>query len=346
MKSDIDVFEQKKVQEVKGSFYIYLPKDWCKKYNIADAKKVFLKQLEDDSLLVRFSSHANQSDQSFSINLDVDEKKPNIDKDDYFEYLFNLYLAAYLIGFRRVIFKKRTKIPMQLQNRINTMTRTLHGMVIVSETQTDIVVEDTSSAVDIKMLIRQMLAKVGLLLSNIIEIIENNTNTELDELIKQDNQVDQYRYAIERQVHLILQYPSLGHDAGISTIECLHYSECTRLIERFGDYITKIAGVLQAEEVVEHDFFVSQLKLIEKTFFVIQDNFERNDSLKLFQLIQEVKRHNEETNQLIKEGHEDKNFIVAARRLMGICADIAEIRINDILSRMQSKSMEEQKNKR
>jgi len=141
--SEFDKFEQKKVQEVKGSYYIYLPKSWCVKYGVADDKRVFLKQLADDSLLIRSDSKALEMETSYSIDLDIplESDLPNdVPKEEYTDYLFNLYLTSYIIGYHTIILKKRTKIPLKIKNRIHKMTRKLYGMVVISESENQIVV--------------------------------------------------------------------------------------------------------------------------------------------------------------------------------------------------------------
>ena len=69
---DYDNFEQKKVQSVKGSSYVYLPKALCTRYEIEKSKKIYMKQLEDDSLLLKFNSQSAYPTKSFVINLDYD----------------------------------------------------------------------------------------------------------------------------------------------------------------------------------------------------------------------------------------------------------------------------------
>ncbi len=348
MKNGPENFEQKKVQCVKGSFYVYLPKDWALKYNIDDNKRVLLKRLDDDSILIRSTEQQKLERQSYEIDLDFEvmAEKPEfkeVTKDVYFKYILNLYLTAYIIGYNRIVFTThRSKIPMKVQNRITAMTRTLYGMVIVSETKDHIVVEDTSSIFDMKLMMRQVINKVGLCISNFIELIDqygeirgnrDEMNETLEDFIKQDDQIDEHRYAIERYAHQILKYPTLGHDSGISSVECLHNSECTRMLERIGDYMIKLAVLLKKQAIHDVSFVLKHLRTMEEVFHVVQDNFDRNHPLKFYQLIQEIKVNADETKELIENQDPDAEFLIPIRRIKNICADIAEIRINDTLSR-------------
>ena len=344
--TDYDTFEQKRVQCVKGSYYVYLPITWCKKYDIDEKRKVFLKVLEDDSLLIRFDTKNMLNKDPYHINLDQDPKlKSNTSKDEYYDYIFNLYLTAYIIGYRDIIFEKRNKIPMRLQNRISEMTRRLHGMVVTSETQNKIVVSDTSSSLDIKLIVRQIINKVGLLMANFIELVENvieldeaDIKMEIEELITQDDQIDEHRYSIERSVHQIMQFPTLGYDIGITTVEALHYSECSRQIERIGDYITKLAKLLASDPIQDKSFVIKELHKMQETYHTIQDYFDRNDSLKFYSLIKEIEAYSEYSKTLINQSNPDSEYLTFIRRVKNLCQDIAEIRINNILSREQAKS--------
>ncbi len=341
---NLDNFEQKKVQEVKGSFYVYLPKSWCQKYGIDRAQKrvVYLKTLADDSLIIRPNSQSVESTSSYYIDLDSQpEARIDSTPENYVDYLFNLMLTAYIIGYRTIIIKKRTKIPIKIKNRIHRMTRKLYGMVVISENKEKIVIEEHLDEIDLRILTKQLLTKVYLLMGNYIEMVEDiSPDIEIEEmvneLVEQDNQIDEHRYALERYVHQILNYPSLGRIINVTPVECLHYSENTRLIERIGDYLMKLANTLKVQVLVDRKFVLKHLRYMYETYNTIQDYYWRTDSLKFFNLIQEIKIYSAEIKQLILDDHPDTEYLIPIRRVCNICSDIAEIRINDIISRQQA----------
>lgn len=348
MSPELDQFEQKKVQEVKGSFYLYLPKRWCKKYEIDSAEQriVYLKRLADDSLLIRPNSQTVETMSTYIIDLDEEpESESSLPHKEYIDYLFNLMLTAYIIGYRTIIIRQREKIPIKIKNRIHRQTRKLYGMVVISENKKEIVIEEHLDEIDLRILSRQLLTKVNLLMNNYIELVHNIEDYKedqedlyemVDELIEQDNQIDEHRYALERYVHQILNYPSLGRAINVTPVECLHYSETTRLIERIGDYILKLANNLKIQPIVDHDFIMYHLRKMVETYNTIQDYYWRTDSMKFFALIQSIKLYSAEIKNFIYENHEDTEYLIPIRRVCNICSDIAEIRINDILSRQQA----------
>ena len=329
---EIPLYEQKKVQEVKGSYYIYLPKKWCNKY-VETKKRVYLQQLSDDSLLIRPSINGELIQAEYFIDLDEPNKHPlDVDKSEYLDYLFNQFLTAYLIGFYRIRIKKRD-ISLKLRKKFMEMTRTFYGMEIVSEIENEIIIEDVGSSLDIRQLMRQILSRVEILMETYINIARKEEYEDLDEIIEQDSQIDQHRYAIERQVHRILEFPSLGHTAKLTAIECLHLGQVAKIVERIGDYITKLSKQLKEQKITNKDEVLYHLQNMHQVFHTIQDYFEREDSLQYFHLIKMVAGFSDTTKEILLKGHPDANFLSYIRRVKNMCADIAEIRINDILYR-------------
>jgi phosphate uptake regulator len=335
---NIGTFEQKKVQEVKGSFYIYLPKSWAKKYDLETKKVVYINNLDDDSLLIRpdLGNSSTDSEKIIEWGPGPSDKTP-ISTDDFHDFLLNQYLTAYIIGYHRIIFdKKSASMSLKSRAKIRNFTQKLHGMMVVSESANQIIVEDTTITVNIQMLMRQILNKVGLLINTFNQIVKEDSEENIEDLIQQDDQVDEHRYAIERTVHKILRHPKLALEAKTNAIECLHYGQCAKIIERVGDYITKLAVLYKSEPIKNKEFVLDHLYKMYNTFTKMQDNFERTNSLQFYLLIKSIKQYAEETKEMINEGHPDKNYISPIRRINNLIADIAEIRINDILSRQFS----------
>ncbi|MHA1585138.1 MAG: PhoU domain-containing protein [Promethearchaeota archaeon] len=343
-------YDQKKVQAVKGSYYIYLPKHWCKKYGLDTLKNrvVYMKRLTDETLLISANARTFETQTTYIISMDQNiSQNEEVPAELHIEYLFNLMLTAYIIGYHTIILKKKTKIPLRLKNQIHKFARKLYGMVVISETQTQIVIEEHLDEVDLKVLSKQLLTKVGMQLDNFIELLqtfpENESNIDkvefnemIHEIIEQDDQVDEHRYALERYVHQILINPTLGRKIQVSSVECLHYSENARMLERVGDHITKLARLLKKQPIIDHKFILNHLRKVVEIYEIIQDYYWRKDSLKLFTLINDIKEYSLQLKTYESEDLPDMEYLIPIRRICNICSDIAEIRINDILSRQQA----------
>lgn len=329
-------FKEKKVQCVKGSYYMYLPKKMCEKYDIDQSKIVYMKKYEDDSLLVKFEKKSEIKSKPYVIDINsiVVESDTDSDFKSKFDYLLNQLLTAYIIGHSNIIFRKEEKIPLMFRNQIHSMIKRLYGMVVVSETPNEIIIEEHLQNMDIKIFCKQLLSKINIVMTNFIEIVENcdsndNNDELLNELIKQDDHIDEHRYTIEHLVHKQLKNPLKSQT---SCDECLHYSEMTRFIERIGDYLVKMSYLLKTNEIKDRNFILEQLKIMLKTYNTIQDFFDRNDTFKLWNFVKEIEVYAIKIKKNINEKHPDTEFLVPIRRICNICGDIAEIRINDIIS--------------
>ena len=330
--SEYGKFKEKRVQCVKGSYYMYLPKKLCKKYEIDNSKIVYMKQFEDDSLLLKFESKSQVKPKPFIINIDSTQGDSNNDSD-MFDYLLNQLLTAYIIGHSNIIFRKKEKIPLVLRNQIHSMIKRLYGMVVVSEKTNEIIIEEHLENMDIKIFCKQLLSKINIVMTNFIEIVEqyginDNDDELLNELIKQDDHIDEHRYTVEHLVHKTLKNPLKTQT---SYVECLHYSEMTRFIERIGDYLVKMSKLLKIKEIENRDFILEQLNVMQDTYKTIQDFFDQNDTLKLWKFIQEIQDYAIKIKKLINGKHADTEFLVPIRRICNICGDIVEIRINNII---------------
>ncbi len=329
-------FKEKRVQCVKGSYYMYLPKKMCEKYDIDQSKIVYMKKFEDDSLLVKFEKRSEIKSKPFVINID----RTQVDNDNdsninlEYDYLLNQLLTAYIIGHSQIILRKKEKIPLIFRNKIHTMIKRLYGMIVVSEKPNEIVVEEHLKNMDIKIFCKQLLSKIHIVMTNFIDIVENyesngNNDELLDELIKQDDHIDEHRYTVEHLVHKTLKNPLKTQTL---YVECLHYSEMTRFIERIGDYMVKMSKLLKIKKIKNREFILEQLNVMLDTYKTIQDFFDQNDTLKLWRFIQEYAI---KIKKIINEKHVDTEFLVPIRRICNICGDIVEIRINNIISKKE-----------
>ncbi|MHA1718312.1 MAG: PhoU domain-containing protein [Promethearchaeota archaeon] len=334
-------FEMKKVQKVKGSFFIYLPKKWCLQNNLNHQEKptLLLKQLTPKSILIQPSIDPKNTELPYCIDFEIDEIAANdLKQKETIEYKLNLILTAYITGFKKIIINCNNKFPIKIKNRIYRMIKTRFiGMVILSESQNQIILEEHLDQIDIHALVKQLMVKVGLLMENSIELIENLKQYEdvietINDIIEQDDQIDGYRYAIERFVHQILDHPKKILLYKISIIECLHYSETARSFERIGDHIIKIITLLKVKTISDKKFIIIHLSKMKQTYKLIEENFWETDTFKLFHLIREIMKYSKEVKQLIFANHADNDYLIPIRRIGNICSDIAEIRINDNVS--------------
>src|SRR4030042_3589715 len=118
------MIENKKVQCVKGSYYVYLPKKWCDLHIGYDVKEVAIKRMEDDTLLIL--PHDHKIDASKQLEIIINEKHS-------IEYILNTILTAYIIGVTKIIveMQQKERIPLEFQSHISIFTKGLLGVSVV-----------------------------------------------------------------------------------------------------------------------------------------------------------------------------------------------------------------------
>ncbi len=322
--------ENKKVQCVKGSYYVYLPKIWCDQYISHEQREVAIKRLEDDTLLII------PHDRKIDVHTEL---KIIIEKNQSIEYILNTILTAYIIGVNKIIVEmlQKDRIPLEFQSKIATFTKGLLGFSVVEQDPTHIEIRDLSQSGEIKATMKQMLAKVGLVFDSFLEILEKQKEDFRDQLkmlISQDDIVDEYRYQIDRQTHLLLQHPSLSQQIKVTPIECLHYAQSARSLERIADHLGKVASQILVAEGEGNKVSPDTLPLLRKayTFYNwVVDLFYRSNTVEMHAKLVEMKKYSLDDKLVGAGDANEKQVYLHIDRIIHHCADILEIRINSAI---------------
>jgi len=320
--------EIKKVQEVKGSYYIYLPKAWCKKYIILpdgsepkELREVQLKQNEDDSILIlpRTRHLSERLDLSIQINKDTNE-----------ESCLNSLLAAYIVGVDYIVLDSADKMSLDLRARIAQLLKPLLGFEIIEESSTKIVIQEVSTTIKLDDMIRQLLAKVEVHLNDINDLMENLNIHDAKIVRDKDDEIDKFRYSIERQIHQILRQPHLAREMKITQIEGLHISQCTKYLERIADHGVGIANLIIDARNPSSDL-LKIYKQVSDLYNQVKSNFYPEDVEANYDIIGAHYEIINKLDELELKNKGDQPFAIHLKRICSYCSDIAEVRINSFV---------------
>lgn len=321
--------EIKKVQEVKGSYYIYLPKAWCKKYILVDSTKkgvkspreVQLKLNEDDSLLILPRNRQISDTLQLAMQLDKATNE---------ESWLNTLLAGYIVGVTRIELVTKSKLSLEFRDKISQILKQLIGFEITDETSSKIVIQEVSTTLELDGMMRQLLSKVGLILNYIADIMKHLNVKDAQLVISQDDETDKFRYSIERQVHQILRQPHLARELKITPIECHHFSQCTKIIERIADHCVGIATLI-VEQKTPSSSLLQLYDKVRELYNQVQKNFYSEDVEANYDIISQHLQIIEDLEKIELEDSKDQPFTMHLKRICSYCSDVAEVRINSFV---------------
>ena len=324
---------KRQVHETKGSYYIYLPKEWIIKNEIDKDpnKKRSLTLIEyfDDSLILKNDPELSK-DYPVKISLD----KISTDKNT----LQNYVIASYVIGANKItIFSEKDIIKAQTREEISQQIRDLPGFEIIEENDKNIVAKEIGQILDIKSIIQTLFSTTTVMFKAIQELIsdpskdEESLKRELKAIIKRDDDVDRYRHMVDRQSHLILSDPYLISVQKLNPISALHDSQIASHIERIADHIVELSRYVRTnvsdieklkEKLSEH--INKGIEYFNKLF----DINKKKDYLEALKLFKDIHEYEKGIQKRLKT--ENFNFgIYHLGRIFSYCENIAEILINE-----------------
>ena len=234
MKGELSM-EIRRVQMTGGSSYIItLPKEWIKKLNIKKNDQVGLITQSDGTLLVtpKIDRELIQKIKEFDVSNTTNQN-----------FLLRGLIGAYIAGYNSIILKSKKRMLPQVKMTVRKFTQTTIGQEIVEETDTQILVKDILNPAEMPFdrTIKRMHIIVKGMHEDIMTAIQRNDKKLAEDVQIRDNEIDRLHWLIARQHNIILQNVSFAEKMGI-TIELANTSFLiSRIIERIGDHVIRIA---------------------------------------------------------------------------------------------------------
>lgn len=314
----------RKLQELKGSYYIYLPKDWCKKIGLKANDLLNIEELSDGSLIIR--SHDKIIKEKLAIKIEITDK---LDE----KILKQILKAAYAIGVESLEIKTSTSIKLfELTELVIKILTALPGFEIVEEFENKIKIQNTGLGFDIIIVMRKLFTTVYNMLSSLSDAIKNNDLKLADSIVARDNEVDRNYMVAERLSHLSLKNPSLLWDNKITILDIIHFNVAAKYIERIGDHILGLAyDLLEGKKLDPKiiDILDYMIKFYEKTaqIFFTKNFKEAKPLLSECEIL-------EESIKKLFSSVENRMQVFHTRRIMRYCIDLAQISFYQQLSKI------------
>jgi phosphate uptake regulator len=231
--------EIRRVQMTGGSSYIItLPKEWIKISNIKKNDPVGLYKQSDGTLLI--TSKMTQEKQ-------YKLKEFDISKIPKQTYLLRRLIGAYIAGYTSIKIKSPKRMPTDVRNTIRVFTQAIIGQEIVEETDNTIILKDLLNPTEMPLdrTIKRMQIIVKSMNEDAIKALKTNDITLAEEIMLRDTEVDRLHWLVARQYNMILQNVSLAEKMEITISLSSTYFLISRIIERIGDHVVRIAKNIQ-----------------------------------------------------------------------------------------------------
>jgi phosphate uptake regulator len=231
--------EIRRVQMTGGSSYIItLPKEWIKASNIKKNDPIGLLTQSDGTLLI---TSKMKQEQLYKL------KKFDTSKIPKHTFLLRRLIGTYIAGYTSIIVVSPSRMPAEVRNVIKTFTQTTIGQEIVEETDNSITLKDLLNPAEMPLdrTIKRMQVIVKGMNEDTLRALKTGDTKLADEIVSRDTEVDRLHWLVARQYHMILQNVSLAEKMNITIGLSSTYFLISRIIERIGDHIVRIAQNIQ-----------------------------------------------------------------------------------------------------
>jgi len=227
--------EIRRVQITGGSSYVItLPKEWVKSVNIKKNDQLGLIRQSDGTLLITPKMIEKQilSEKQFIVSNSTDKK-----------FLLRQLIGAYIAGYNSIKIKSKERMPSSVRTSIKNFTQITIGQEVIEETDDSVLIKDLliTAEMPFNSTIKRMHLIVRSMHEDAISALEKGDKKIAEDIISRDNEVDRLHWLMARQHNIILQNVSLAEKMKITIEITSTYYLISRIIERIGDHIVRIA---------------------------------------------------------------------------------------------------------
>ena len=221
-----------------ASYVITLPKGWVKSNNIVKNDPVGIISKSDGSLVITTEIMEKKIQRIKEFN--VNEKTNDA-------FLLRQLIGAYIAGYNSIKIKSTTKIPLKVRSSVRTFTQIIIGQEVVEESDKTIVIKDLLKPAEMPFnsTIKRMHLMVKSMHEDAIKTFESGNKKIIEEIMLKENDVDRLHWLVARQYNMMLQDIDLAEKMNITLNMASTYFFISRIIERMGDHVVRIAKNVQ-----------------------------------------------------------------------------------------------------
>ncbi|MFX1482409.1 MAG: PhoU domain-containing protein [Promethearchaeota archaeon] len=219
----------RKINQVRNSFYVYLPRSWCDDYNLTKESEVMIERTFDGKLAISPVLIKSTPSKPLKLTLTKDSSKD----------IVNLLVGSYIVGTNELELKFTDSLDMETREEISSWVDKLEGWGILSEHDNSVFISDllTSDREVIRKVLQRQFSTAKYMLERMIASLELGDMTGYSHVLSRDEQVDRNRYLVERLCHLVLRDPSYARKISLPLSDALSFSLAAKHVERVADHI-------------------------------------------------------------------------------------------------------------
>ncbi|MHA1770512.1 MAG: PhoU domain-containing protein [Candidatus Thorarchaeota archaeon] len=323
----------RKLNRVRNSFYVYLPRAWCDKHSLKKDSEVRLEESPEGVLVIIPPAYEGQIQRELTVKIkDADKNQVEI-----------LLTGAYIIGGTTIALQFPQAIDMATREKISRWIRRLPGFEILDEHSDTLVVSDTSEKQMILPILKRQFSTAKYMLNGLVTAMESGNTDLAARILPRDEDVDRHRYFVERLCHLALQDAAYARKIAITPSDCLNYSLAAKYVERIADHVCDAASEFIALKEVSASV-IKTSKVLTSTYEQTMKTFFSTDSSK-----QEMSVYDEKAFEVLESAEELAQrlekmgssrrgvsprmvlLLMHLERVASYCADIGEVAINRLI---------------
>ena len=331
----------RKIQATGGSSYIVtLPKDWITENGLKKNDPVRMSKCSDGGLTIFPASRMKDPSVNVKI-IDVDSVSSTT-------LLFRMLLGAYISGHGQIEVRSSSRLDSGMVDAATRFIDMAIGVEIVEESSDRIVMKDLVDPGEMRFprTVERMKVLVRNMLSDVMDSLEMNDPSKVENIEARDREVDRIEWFISRQTNMTVRDTSIIRKIGVEPLDIYRNYTVSRALERIGDHavlMAKYSSLLTGMDDLKSvrlsiarmgrqvtDLFLSSVGAWTKVNLAEANKIIEEAS----KLVKECNDQNKSIVGLSKEVTMTVNMLIGSlSRISEYSADISELAINAAMSR-------------